>query len=86
MAAASQPRLTARAISPIMSPAPGPAMAPPSSRPPARSKISLVMPYSAPLAMARPEADQGKRATSTAMSLAPRLILGQADPGHLGRV
>src|SRR5215470_20222947 len=56
----SQPISTARQISPIKSPAWVPTMPPPSTRWLDSSNRSLVKPSSRPLAMARPEAAQGK--------------------------
>ena len=51
---ASAPISMARAISPIMSPAPGPTMPPPTMRCVSRVEHQLGEAYSAPLAMARP--------------------------------
>ncbi len=72
---------TASAIS---SPALTPTTPAPSMRRVPGSTITFVRPSGRPIVSARPEATQGKLATSWSMPSRVRLRLGEADPGDLG--
>src|ERR1022692_347310 len=80
MSTASAPISIASAISLIRSPAWVPTIAPPTTRCVASSKRSLVKPSSRPLAMARPDAAQGKTLFCTLMPFA--LASSSVKPTH----